>query len=151
MNHKTKRVTVLLGVGVLVLSGIAFGSSAFATDTASPSATPNPAITQMPSSNTVGLGQEDDSDAQATAGVQEDSADPQESDSEVEAIEAGDAQEQASFDDDVNAAVAAGESEDAAELTADASIVTSVSALEVTAMSADDTEAHNLIIGAPQK
>jgi len=148
------KISVLAAVSGLALSGVAFGSSAFA---AGP-ATPTPTVSSTIDS---GLNVEVDGEGilsgiQSTLGVlsSEDSqvdgtlnVDVQENDSELDAINNENAQEQASFTDDITAAVQAGENEDAAQLSSAASIVASVTLPEVRAMASDDAEAHLMITG----
>ncbi|HUW77403.1 MAG TPA: hypothetical protein VMV52_01475 [Candidatus Nanopelagicaceae bacterium] len=72
-------------------------------------------------------------------------------DNEVDAVEAEDQQEQASFDEDINAANQAGESEDAVQLQEDAAVVASVTAPVVEAMVTDNAQANAIITGVPTK
>jgi hypothetical protein len=142
MTSRKIKISVLPAVGALVLTAAAFGSSAFATDTATPTPSVSPSV---PSSD-------DEIDVQAIlGGLQANSVDVQEVDDEVDAVNNDNIQEQASFDEDINAANQSGNNEDAAQLAESASIVTSVTAPEVNAMTADDNEAHLLITGTPSK
>ena len=96
--------------------------------------------------------QGDNADVQSILGdVQVEKSDVQENDSQVAEVNNENSAETASFSEDIAAANQAGENEDAAQLTESASIVTSVTVPEVSAMVADDTEAHNLIVGLPTK
>jgi hypothetical protein len=62
-------------------------------------------------------------------------------------LDAENQQEAESFNHDIADAEQSGNQDDAVELGAAASIVTSVTAPEVTAMATDDTEAHAIIPG----
>ena len=96
--------------------------------------------------------QGDNANVQSILGdVQVENSDLQENDSQVAEVNNDNSAETASFTEDIAAANQAGENEDAALLTESASIVTSVTLPEVSAMVADDTEAHNLIVGQPTK
>jgi TolA-binding protein len=172
MKIKSSRVkfSVVTAVSALALSSVAFGSSAFASDTATP--TPMPTISSPSTSDSIdseisaeldvqGLFGDDqeltdfldsqlaDVNAEVNANIQgDDSMDAQQGDDQLDALNSDDQQEQADFSTDINAATQAGEIDDAAELTADASIVASVTLPEVNAMTSDDAQAHALITGA---
>jgi TolA-binding protein len=172
MKIKSSRVklSVVTAVSALALSSVAFGSSAFASDTATP--TPTPTISSTSTSDSIdsetsaeldvqGLFGDDqeltdfldsqlaDVNAEVNANIQgDDSMDAQQGDDQLDALNSDDQQEQADFSTDINAATQAGEIDDAAELSADASIVASVTLPEVNAMVSDDAQAHALIVGA---
>ena len=172
MKIKSSRVkvSVVTAVSALALSSVAFGSSAFASETATP--TPTPTISSTSNSASVdsemsseldvqGLFGDDQElvdllnsqlaavDADVNVNVQgDDSMDAQQGDDQLDALNSDDQQEQADFSTDINAATQAGEIDDAAELSADASIVASVTLPEVSAMASDDAQAHALIVGA---
>lgn len=149
------KISVLTAVSGLALSGVAFGSSAFAADPATPTPTVSSTIDSGLNvevdgeslldgiQSTVGVSGSEESHVAGTLNV-----DVQENDNEVDAINDENAQEQASFTDDISAAVQAGENEDAAQLSSAASIVASVTVPEVRAMASDDAEAHLMITGA---
>lgn len=150
MTSKRIKISVLPAVGALMLAAAAFGSSAFATDTATP--TPSASPTTSSDEGDVTVATDDEIEVQAILGdLQDENADVQENNDEVDAVNNENASEQASFDEDINAANQSGNSEDSVELAESASIVTSVTAPEVNAMMADDNEAHVLITGAPSK
>jgi len=166
MKSKTVKVLVVPAVGALFLAMTVLGSSAFATDTvtASPSASPSDTSSSdegdVLAVLDVGTGVEttldeqqgDSADVQSILGdVQAENSDVQENDSQVDEVNNDNSAESAAFSEDIAAANQAGENEDAAQLTESASIVTSVTLPEVSAMVADDTEAHNLIVGIPTK
>ena len=143
MKTKTFGFSVLTAISALTLSVVAFGSNASATDTASPS--PSPVVS-------TGAEVSDDAEILALLSNQPDVTENAEVvDTSTDENEAEDAIEQAAFDDDVQAAVLAGDSTSAAQLTASATIVTSIDSPEIAAIAADDAEAHTLIIGLPQK
>lgn len=143
MKTKSFGFSILAAVSALTLSAFVFGTNASATDTASPS--PSPVVS-------TDSGSSDDGEILTLLSAQPDVTDNgQEADVSSDANKTEDAQEQAAFDDDIKAAVLAGDSDSAAQLTAAASIVTSIDAPEVAAVAADDAEAHTLIIGLPQK
>jgi hypothetical protein len=173
MKIKSSRVkfSVVTAVSALALSSVAFGSSAFASDTATP--TPTPTISSTSTSDSIdsetsaeldvqGLFGDDQEltdflnsqlaavNADVNANEQGDSnnVDVQQGDDQLDALNSDDQQEQADFSTDINAATQAGEIDDAAELSADASIVASVTLPEVNAMVSDDAQAHALIVGA---
>lgn len=151
------RISALFAVSTLALSGLAFGSSAFAADTATATPSAIPTISPMPGGGTLdaGLSDEDiqaiadDSASSVSDGQEADVVEPQEDDVEVDAINAEDSQEEADFADDVNAATQAGDSEDVVQLNAAAADVISVTAPVVQAMTADNAQAHTLIAGQP--
>lgn len=152
MTSKRIKISVLPAVGALMLAAAAFGSSAFATDTATPTPSASPTVSTTSDEGDVTVVTDDEIEVQAILGdLQDENADVQENDNEVDAVNNENASEQASFDEDINAANQSGNSEDSVELTESASIITSVTAPEVDAMTADDTEAHVLITGTPSK
>lgn len=192
MKSKTVKVLVVPAVGALFLAMTVLGSSAFATDTVTPSPSASPTDTSSsdegdvsatatllspdPSASpsdtsssdegdgSVAVGAEgdvqavldeqqgDSADVQSILGdVQVENSDVQENDSQVDEVNSDNSAESASFSEDIAAANQAGENEDAAQLTESASIVASVTLPVVTAMVADDTEAHDLIVGIPTK
>ena len=141
MKSKSFGFSILTGVSALALSALAFGTSAWATDTP----TPPPTV-----STASGAG--DDVEISTMLSTQLEVADnAQEADSAIDANNAEDAQEQAAFDGDVKAAVLAGDADSAAQLTAAAAIVTSIDVPEIQAVATDDAAAHSLILGLPQK
>jgi len=132
---------MLAAISALTLSAVAFGTNASATDTPSPA----PVVS-------TDSGVNDDAEILTLLSTQVDITDnSQEADASSDANKAEDAQEQATFDDDIKAAVLAGDADSAAQLTAAAAIVTTIDAPELQAVAADDAEAHTLIIGLPQK
>ena len=150
MTSKRIKISVLPAVGALMLAAAAFGSSAFATDTATPAPSASPTTSSDDGDVTVATN--DEIDVQAILGdLQDENVDVQENDDEVDAVSNENASEQASFDEDISAANQSGNSEDSVELAESASIVTSLMAPEVDAMTADDTEAHVLITGTSSK
>ena len=150
MTSKRIKISVLPAVGALMLAAAAFGSSAFATDTATPAPSASPTTSSDDGDVTVATN--DEIDVQAILGdLQDENVDVQENDDEVDAVSNENASEQASFDEDISAANQSGNSEDSVELAESASIVTSLMAPEVDAMTADDTEAHVLITGTASK
>ena len=150
MTSKRIKISVLPAVGALMLAAAAFGSSAFATDTATPAPSASPTTSSDDGDVTVATN--DEIDVQAILGdLQDENVDVQENDDEVDAVSNENASEQASFDEDISAANQSGNSEDSVELAESASIVTSLTAPEVDAMTADDTEAHVLITGTSSK
>ena len=154
MTSKRIKISVIPAVGALILAAAAFGSSAFATDTVTPTPTPSasPTVSTSSDEGDVTVATNDEVDVQAILGdLQVETADVQEIDDEVDAVNNENTQEQASFDEDINAANQSGNNEDSVQLADSASIVTSVTAPEVDAMTADDTEAHVLITGTPSK
>ncbi len=139
MKTKSFGFSVLAAIRALTLSAVAFGTNASATDTPSPS----PVVSTDAGAN-------DDAEISALISAQPDvTGNGQEADVSSDANKAEDAQEQAAFDGDIKAAVLAGDSDSASQLTAAASIVTSIDAPEIAAVAADDAEAHTLIIGLP--
>jgi hypothetical protein len=161
-RSKAMKLSVVTGVGALALSGLAFGSSALAANPVTPTPTNSaqPTISPLPGSS-IDAELNDQSDVQSILGDvsvdavlgnqgmdESGTVDVQENDNEVDSINAGNQQEQASFDEDINAAVQAGAVDDAAQLSDAAVIVGSVTAPEAHAMAADDTEAHAIIVGA---
>ena len=152
MTSKRIKISVLPAAGALVLAAAAFGSSAFATDTVTPTPSASPTVSTSSDEGDVTVATNDEVDVKAILGdLQVETADVQEIDDEVDAVNNENTQEQASFDDDINAANQSGNNEDSVQLADSASIVTSVTAPEVDAMTADDTEAHVLITGTPSK
>ena len=152
MRSKRIKITVLPAVGALMLAAAAFGSSAFATETAAPLPSASPTNSSPSDEGDVTVATNDEIDVQAILDdLQVENADVQESDDEVDAVNNENTSEQASFDEDINAANQSGNDEDSVQLAESASIVTSVTAPEVEAMTADDTEAHVLITGTPSK
>ena len=152
MTSKRIKISVLPAVGALILAAAAFGSSAFATDTVTQTPSVSPTISTTSDEGDVTVATNDEVDVQAILGdLQVETADVQEIDDEVDAVNNENTQEQASFDEDINAANQSGNNEDSVQLADSASIVTSVTVPEVTAMTADDTEAHVLITGTPSK
>ena len=152
MRSKRIKITVLPAVGALMLAAAAFGSSAFATETAAPLPSASPTNSSPSDEGDVSVATNDEIDVQAILDdLQVENADVQESDDEVDAVNNENTSEQASFDEDINAANQSGNDEDSVQLAESASIVTSVTAPEVEAMTADDTEAHVLITGTPSK
>ena len=150
MTSKRIKISVLPAVGALMLAAAAFGSSAFATDTATPAPSASPTTSSDDGDVTVATN--DEIDVQAILGdLQDENVDVQENDDEVDAVSNENASEQATFDEDISAANQSGNSEDSVELAESASIVTSLTAPEVDAMTADDTEAHVLITGTSSK
>lgn len=150
MTSKRIKISVLPAVGALMLAAAAFGSSAFASDTATPAPSASPTTSSDDGDVTVATN--DEIDVQAILGdLQDENVDVQENDDEVDAVSNENASEQASFDEDISAANQSGNSEDSVELAESASIVTSLTAPEVDAMTADDTEAHVLITGTSSK
>lgn len=141
MKSKSSGLTVLTAIGALTFSAIAFGSNASATDTPSP--------TPVISTDTSGS---DDAEILSLLSAQtEVTQNAQVTDTSTDANTSEDAQERSAFSADIQAAVAAGDTSSAAQLTAAASIVTSIDAPEIQAVAADDAEAHTLILGLPQK
>ncbi len=141
MKTKSFRFSMLAAISALTLSAVAFGTNASATDTPSPA----PVVS-------TDSGVNDDAEILTLLSTQVDITDnSQEADASSDANKAEDAQEQATFDDDIKAAVLAGDADSAAQLTAAAAIVTTIDAPELQAVAADDAEAHTLIIGLPQK
>lgn len=141
MKSKSLGLTVLTAIGALTFSAIAFGSNASATDTPSP--------TPVISTDTSGS---DDAEILSLLSAQtEVTQNAQVTDTSTDANTSEDAQERSAFSADIQAAVAAGDTSSAAQLTAAASIVTSIDAPEIQAVAADDAEAHTLILGLPQK
>ena len=152
MTSKRVKISVLPAVGALLIAAAAFGSSAFATDTVTPVPSASPTVSSSSDEGDASVATNDEIDVQAILGdVQVETADVQESDDEVDAVNNENTSEQASFDEDINAANQSGNDEDSVQLAESASIVTSVTAPEVDAMTADDTEAHVLITGTPTK
>lgn len=163
-TSKRMRISILATVSALALSGVAFASSAFATDTTAANASATASATAI-ISPTLGdstldseLNAEIDAQGsldgilgagQSSVSISDNQGNQEESN--VEVVNNENAQEQASFNDDINAAVQAGDSEDAAQLSTAASIVASITLPEVHAMASDDTEAHVLITGVLQK
>ena len=164
------RIAALTAAGALALFGGAFASSASADSTPTP--TPTPTISSASSSNAFDAEVNDETDAQALIGDNQDEQDvlnaqvnadvnsegaqaetPEapEVDTEVDAINAENQQESDSFNEDVTQAEQSGNHDDAVELAAAASIVTSVTVPEATAIAADDTEAHAFLVGTVQK
>jgi hypothetical protein len=156
MKSRSNRVKIqaLAAVSALALYGVAFGSSAFADETATPTAT----ISASPADSNSDTQSSDESDAQAVLDgsslslavstdlpSETDSVEPAEIDTEVEALDSENQQEADSFNQDITDAEQSGNQDDAVELGVAASIVTSVTAPEVTAMATDDTEAHAII------
>jgi hypothetical protein len=150
-----KGVSALIAAGALAISGVAMGSSAFAADP-----TPTPTVS-APSIGVQGLIGDDQEVADfldtalasvnADVNAQAGSELAMENDDEVDAVNADNQDEQASFNEDISAADQAGDSEDAAQLSTDASIVASVTAPVAQAMASDDAQAHAIIVGAPLK
>jgi len=166
MKSKTVKVLVVPAVGALFLAMTALGTSAFATDTVTPSPSVSPADSSSSDEGdtsvavndetgdqaTVDAQQSDDGDVQAILGeLQIENSDLQGDDAQVDEVNNDNNAEDASFSEDISAANQAGENEDVAQLTQSANIVTSVTTPEVAAMTADDTEAHDLITGTPSK
>ena len=152
MTSKRVKISVLPAVGALLIAAAAFGSSAFATDTATPVPSASPTVSSSSDEGDVSVATNDEIDVQAILDdVQVETADVQEVDNEVDAVNNENTSEQASFDEDINAANQSGNNEDSVQLADSANIVTSVTAPEVDAMTADDTEAHVLITGTPTK
>lgn len=164
-SRKTK-ISVLTAVSALALSGVAFGSSALASDTVTPTPTvATPTISPISGGDTLDSELNAEIDAQGILGGSESTdailnnqagdlngtVEVQENDGEVDAINTDNQQEQASFEEDINAAVQSGDINDAAELSAAAAIVSSVTVPAATAMASDDAEAHAIMTGAPQK
>lgn len=162
------KISVLTTVSALALFGGAFASAASADSTPSPTPTVSPA----PNTNPLDVEVNDETDVQALIGdnqdeqdilnvqvnadindedVQAENVDAQENDTEVDEIDAENQQESDSFNQDITQAEQSGNHDDAVELGVAASIVTSVTAPEAKAMAADDTEAHVILTGAPQK
>ncbi len=167
-TSKTMKISVLTTVGALALLSGAFTSSASATDTPSPTPTVSPA----PNTNPLDIEVNDDLDVQAVIGddqslqdllnaaldaqlndenAQGENVDVQENDTDLDELEAEDQGEIDSFNQDITQAEQNGNSEDAADLKIDVSIVAGVSAPEIKAVAADDTQAHALITGVPAK
>ena len=141
MKSKSLGITVLTVIGALTFSAIASGSSASATDTPSP--------TPVVSTDTSGS---DDAEILSLLSAQtEVTQNAQVTDTSTDSNTSEDAQEQSVFNADIQAAVAAGDTSAAAQLTAAASIVTSIDAPEIQAVATDDAEAQALILGLPQK
>lgn len=141
MKTKSLGFSILTAVSALTLSAFVFGTNASATDTTSPA----PVVS-------TDSGVNDDGEILTLLSALPDVIENrQEADDSADANKAEDAQEQAAFDDDIKAAVLAGDADSAAQLTAAASIVTSIDVPEIVAVAADDAEAHALIIGLPQK
>lgn len=141
MKNKSFGFSILAAVSALTLSAFVFGANASATDTA----TPSPVVS-------TDSGSSDDVEILTLLSTQPGVTDNgQEVDASSDANKTEDAQEQAAFDDDIKAAVLAGDSDSASQLTAAASIVTSIDVPEIQAVAADDAEAHTLIIGLPRK
>jgi len=163
MKSQTVKVLVLPAVGALFLAMTTLGTSAFATDTVTPSPSASPTDSSSSDEGDVSAAvgdlqavldeqRGDNANVQSILGdVQVENSDVQENDSQVAEVNNENNEETASFSEDIAAANQAGENEDAAQLTESASIVTSVTVPEVSAMVADDTEAHNLIVGIPTK
>ena len=156
MINRRVKIQALAAVSALALYGVAFGSSAFADVTA----TPTPIISPLSADSEIDIQSSDESDAQgvldgssSTLAVstdvpsETDSVEPAEIDTEVEALDAENQQESDSFNQDITDAEQSGNQEDAVELGVAASIVTSVTVPEVTAMTTDNTEAHAIITG----
>lgn len=141
MKSKSFGFSILAAVSALTLSAFVFGTNASATDTA----TPLPVVS-------TDSGVSDDGEILTLLSGQSDVTDnPQTIDVSADANKSEDAKEQATFDDDIKVAVLAGDSDTAAQLSAAASILTSIDAPEIQSVAADDAEAHALIIGLPQK
>ena len=146
MKTKSFGFTLLTAISAIALSAVAFGRNATATDTSSPSLSP---VVSTDS------GVNDEVEILSLVSNQSDvTENAQAADSTNDENETEDAIEQAAFDDDVKAAVLAGDSISSAQhqqRTASAAIVTSIDSPEVAAIAADDSEAHTLILGLPQK
>jgi hypothetical protein len=162
-----KGVSALIAAGALAISGVAMGSSAFAADP-----TPTPTVSAPSIGGTLDSEVSVDASVQGLIGDDREVADfldtalasvnadvnaqagselAMENDDEVDAVNADNQDEQASFNEDISAADQAGDSEDAAQLSTDASIVASVTAPVAQAMASDDAQAHAIIVGAPLK
>ena len=167
-TSKTMKISVITAASALALFGGAFVSTASADSTA----TPTPTVSPAPTANPFDVQVNDESDAQALIGDNQDELDilnaqvnadvsdedaqaetPEapEIDTEVEAIDAENQQESDSFNEDITQAEQSGNHDDAVELAAAASIVTSVTAPEAAAMASDDNEAHAILVGTVQK
>lgn len=165
---KTMKISVLTTASALALFGGAFASTASADSTPSPTPTVSPA----PNTNPLDVEVNDETDVQALIGdnqdeqdildvqvnadindedAQAENVDAQENDTEVDEIDAENQQESDSFNQDITQAEQSGNHDDAVELGVAASIVTSVTVPEAKAMAADDTEAHVILTGVPQK
>lgn len=157
-TNRKMRTLALASAGILALYGVGFGSSA----SAEGPATPKPTISPMPTSGGSEAESSDESDAQAVlSGSQSaesvsseapeatEAVEPQEVDTEVEALDAENQAEGDAFGQDVAEAEQSGDQESAVELKDAAAVVTSVTVPEVTAMTADNTEAHAVITGTP--
>jgi hypothetical protein len=143
MKTKSFGFSLLTVISAFALSAVAFGTPASATDTATPS--PSPVVS-------TDTGVSDEADLLALTNNESDvSENVQVGDSTTDEIQAEDTNEEAAFDDDVNAALLSGDNASADELKADAAIVTSIDTPEIAAIAADDTEAHNFILGISQK
>lgn len=133
------KILALIAVSALALFGVAFVSSAFADETA----TPTPSISPLPTGST----SDSESSEESEAPEETEAVEPEEVDTEVEELDAENQAEGDAFDEDIAEAEQSGNSEDAMELKEAASIVTSVTVPEVTEMAADNTEAHAIITG----
>ena len=178
MKSKTVKILILPAAGALILGFSALGTSAFATDTLTPTPsvsptdtlTPDPSVSPADASSSdegdlsvtssdetgvqtiLGDQQGENTDVQTILGnLQVENTDVQENDTEVDAVNNDNNSEQASFNEDIGAANQTGNNEDAVQLADSANIVTSVTTPVVDAMVADDTEAQDLITGAPTK
>lgn len=156
IRSRRVKIQALAAVSALALYGVAFGSSAFADETATPTAT----TSTLSANSNNDLQSNDENDALAildgtssTLSVSDDvpsetdSVEPVEVDDEVEALDAENQQEADSFNQDIADAEQSGNQDDAVELEAAASVVTSVTVPEVKAMAQDDTEAHAIVMG----
>jgi hypothetical protein len=150
-----KGVSALIAAGALAISGVAMGSSAFAADP-----TPTPTVSAPSIGGTLDSEVSVDASVQGLIGDDQEVADFLDTalasvnadvNAQVDAVNADNQDEQASFNEDISAADQAGDSEDAAQLSTDASIVASVTAPVAQAMASDDAQAHAIIVGAPLK
>lgn len=143
MKSKSLGFSILAAISALTLSAVAFGTNASATDTVTPS--PTPVVSTDSGAN-------DDVEILTLLSAQPDvTSNAQDSDTSSDANMSEDTQEQATFDADIKAAVLAGDADSASQLTAAATIVTSIDVPEIQAVAADDAAAHALILGLPQK
>ena len=151
------KIQAFVTVSALVLYGVAFGSSAFADVTPSPIAT----ISSAPADTNSDPQASDENDAEGilnggsiTVGVstelpdENDSVEPVEVDSDVQALDAENQMEYYAFNQDITDAEQSGNQGDAADLRVAAAIVTSLTVPEVTAMNTDNIEAHTIMTGA---
>lgn len=169
-NMKAKKALVVTIASSLTLFGGALVSAAYADTTPSPT----PSISTQSDVNPVDAKVNDETDASVVVGENQDvknlisvqvaedinansnedqngDSNVQENDIQSDDLIAENQQEDDAFNQDINQAEQNGNHDDAVELAAAATIVTTVTAPEIQAMSNDDAQAQAIIVGTPTK